>query len=187
MSEEKKIEVEDQDNTENSEDSSIDEIEELDPLEELETEIEQLKDKHLRLVAEMDNIKKRHIKERSELLKYAGENLARDLLEVVDHLQLAAKQEVADSNDAANKIKDGVDMIVAKFISILSQHGIKTESAVGEIFDPYKHEALVMQKNSEFPNGTVIEEFKQAYFFKDKLLRPAQVVVAQGDDSEVIE
>ena len=133
-------------------------------------------DKYLRAMADIDNLKKRFAKERSELLRYAGENIARDLLDVVDNLGRAASQDIAESGVA--EFKKGVGLVLEEFVSILKRHGITTESSIGKEFDPNKHDALVSQPTSDADPGIILEELKQAYFFKDKLLRPAQVVVS---------
>lgn len=141
----------------------------------LHAEIKELKDKYIRSVAETDNIQKRHSKERSELLRYAGESIARDLVDVVDDLERACAQSAA--SDAAELLR-GVQLIRDRFISVLDRHGIKSAEAIGKPFDPKEHEALTSVPTVDHPPGTVVEQFRKAYFFKDKLLRPAQVVVA---------
>ena len=150
-----------------------------DLVQKLKNEISEYQDKYIRAVAELENVKKRNAKERSDLIRYAGESLARDLLDVVDSLQLAAKQDSAASTE---QMLQGIKLIVDQFIGILDRHSIKGESAVGSQFDPNKHEALVSQPTDKHSEGTVIEELKRAYFFRDKLLRPAQVVVAKSPD-----
>lgn len=138
-------------------------------------------DKYLRTVAELENFRKRATKERSDLVRYSGENLARDLLEVVDQLQLAVKHQGTGSTQEYMR---GIEMVLGRFLSILENHGIKGECGVGLSFDPYKHEALSTMNTSEFAPGTICEEFRQAYFLKDKLLRAAQVVVAGANKEE---
>lgn len=147
-----------------------------DEVEELRKESAENYDKFLRAMADMDNLKKRAAKERSELLRYAGENLARDLLDVVDNLNRAASQEISEAGIA--DYKKGVELVYESFVSILSKHGITAESALGQVFDPAKHDALVSQPTEDAEPGMVLQELKQAYYFKDKLLRPAQVVVS---------
>ena len=148
----------------------------VDPLDELRKESAENYDKFLRAMADMDNIKKRFAKERSELLRYAGENLARDLLDVVDNLNRAASQEISEAGIA--DYKKGVELVYESFVSILGKHGINAESSLGQEFDPAKHDALVSQPTQDAEPGMVLQELKPAYYFKDKLLRPAQVVVS---------
>ena len=146
----------------------------------LENEVKENYDKYLRAMAELENFKKRAVRERAEILKYSGENLARDLLEIADNFQRAFAQNLPDGNEEFLK---GFRLIYDRLMAILEQHQIRGESALGGMFDPNKHQALASVQTSDHPPGTIIEEFKRAYFLKDKLLRPAQVVVtaAQAD------
>jgi molecular chaperone GrpE len=141
----------------------------------IEAEAKENYDKYLRAVAEMENFKKRAIKERADLIRYAGENLARDLLEVVDNLELACAHKVEGSSEEVTK---GISLILDRFKAILDQYQIKSQSCLGQEFDPEKQEAISTQPTNEKKAGTVVEEYRKAYFFKDKLLRPAQVIVA---------
>ncbi len=140
-----------------------------------------LKDKYLRAVAELENFRKRALKEKSELIKYSGEYLSRDLLDIIDSFALAFTQNVEGVNEEFLK---GFKMIFNQFNSVLEKHSIRAESSIGTQFDPNKHQALASVPNSEHAPGTIIEEFKKAYFIKDKLLRPAQVVVATAKADE---
>lgn len=147
----------------------------------IEAEAKENYDKYLRAVAEMENFKKRAIKERADLIRYAGENLARDLLEVVDNLELACAHNIEGSSEEVTK---GIKLILDRFKAIMDQHQIKPQSYLGEIFDPEKQEAISTQPTNEKKVGTVVEEYRKAYFFKDKLLRPAQVIVAVEESNE---
>lgn len=138
-------------------------------------------DKYIRAVADLENTKKRFVKERSDLIRYAGDGLAKDLLEVVDNLERALKQATPDIKE---EFLAGLRMIHQSFVGVLDRHSIRGESAMGVRFDPLKHEALASVPTADVPAGTVLEEFKKAYFFKDKLLRAAQVVVATEVPSE---
>lgn len=141
----------------------------------LEKEAKENYDKYLRAVAEFENFRKRAEKQRSEFAKYAGEALGRDLLEIVDNLYLA----FSDQNKTnAEEFYKGVKLIFDRFVTVLEQNSIKGESFLGKAFDPNTQQALASVATNEQAPGTVIEEYKRAYFFKDKLLRPAQVIVA---------
>lgn len=136
-------------------------------------------DNYLRALADLDNYKKRALKERSEIIRYAGENLARDLLEVLDNLELALSQRAPGVNEELLK---GVEMIRDQFVAVFSRYEIKGEATVGMPFDPNKQQAMASVPSKDYPPGIVIEEYKKTYFFRDKLLRTGQVVVA-GDPS----
>ena len=142
----------------------------------LRVEAEATYDKYLRSVAELENFKKRTAKERSDLIRYAGEGLARDLLEVLDSLRIALAQ---DLSGVSPEFVNGIQLVQNKFESIFERHGIKGQPAQGKPFDPQTHEAVATVPTSEHPEGMVLEEYKRAYFFKDKLIRPGQVIVSK--------
>ncbi len=148
----------------------------------LKAEANENHEKYLRALADFDNYKKRAIKERSELIKYQGESLAADLLEVVDNFERALAVESGD----LTSIKAGVSMIHKQILDILSKHGVRGESSIGKPFDPYMHQALSQAPAADFQDGTVCSEFKKAYFLKDKLLRVGQVVVAASNPDNTV-
>ena len=148
---------------------------ELSELELAQIDAAESKDKYIRLVAELENVKKRNAKERSELLRYSGEHIVQDLLDVVDNLQRAVQHSETAS---AEEILKGVKMIADEFVSVLERQGVVAKDAVGQVFDPKEHEALASVPTPDHPAGVVIEQLKKAYYMRDKLLRPAQVVVA---------
>ena len=114
------------------------------------------------------------MRERSELLKYQGEMILVDLLEVVDDLELALQH--ADADPA--KLKPGLQGIVKKFTDTLTKWEVKGDSGIAQEFDPAKFMALSQVPVDDAKPGTIINSFKKAYFYKDKLIRPGQVVVA---------
>ena len=136
-------------------------------------------DKYLRALAELENFKKRMIKERAELLKYSGENLARDILSIVDDLERALKNA---SGGVTENFIEGVKLITGNLINMLRNHQIVGEESIGQPFDPQKHEAMAMVPTAEHEPGYIIEEIKKLYLFKDKVLRVGQVVVAKEEE-----
>ena len=138
-------------------------------------------DKYLRALAELENYKKRIIKERAELLKYAGEYLARDILLIVDDLERALK---STSGGATETFIEGVKLIADNLVGILKKHQIVGEESIGQLFDPQKHEAMAMVPTADHEPGFIIEEMKRMYMFKDKVLRIGQVVVAKEVEKE---
>ncbi|MBX7144455.1 MAG: nucleotide exchange factor GrpE [Oligoflexia bacterium] len=142
----------------------------------LKVELEATKDKYLRALAELENYKKRALKERSELIRYQGDRIIADLLEVVDNLELALSHSEADPV----KLKTGLELIHKLFVDVLGRWDVRAVPAVGKPFDPQQHQALSKIQSADAAPGTVISEFKKAYFYKDKLLRPASVVVSEG-------
>ena len=134
-------------------------------------------DKYLRALAEFDNYKKRTVKERADMLKYSGENLARDILNIVDDLERALNSTTAGS--ATDSFVDGIKLITNNLVGVLKKHHIESEESVGKPFDPQKHEAMAMVPTAGYEPGVVMEEITKLYLFKDKVLRVGQVVVAK--------
>ena len=143
-------------------------------------ELEATKDKYVRLLAEFDNYKKRTLKEQSELMKYQGERLVVELLEVLDNLELALSHSTADHE----KLKEGLAMVHKMFVDRLARWEIRGESGMGAKFDPHKHAAISQVPGSDVEPGTIVGELKKPYFYKDKLIRVGEVVVAaEGEAS----
>lgn len=155
-----------------------DQATEANRLEILEKENKENYDKYLRAIAELENFKKRAVKERSELLKYAGESLVIDLLEVIDDFDRALNIDV-EKLGTPQEILEGVRMIRGRFAGVLKKHSVEAKESLGEKFDPTCHEALTTVPSKEHAPGTVIEQLRKAYVFKDKLIRTAQVVVSK--------
>ncbi len=138
-------------------------------------ERDEFQDKYLRALADADNIRKRAMRERADLLKYQGEQIVTDLLTVVDDFELA----LTHSGAELDKFKQGIEMIHKRFIDVLGKWEVRGESAIGKAFDPNRHEALSKIPAADAPSGSVVNELKKAFFYKDKLIRPGQVVVAE--------
>ncbi len=152
---------------------------------ELKAELRKSKENYLRALADLDNFKKRTIKERSELLKYQGERVFIDLLEVIDNFDRALENLDSENSDTeamkseeAKQFLEGITLIHRMFLQVLEKWEVKGKSAVGEPFDPNHHEAISQMPSAEYPAGTVINELEKAYSYKDKLIRPAKVVVS---------
>jgi molecular chaperone GrpE len=143
-----------------------------------EQELAEMKDRYLRLMADFENFKKRALKEQSELLKYQGERVVVDLLEVLDNLELALAHSAAEYD----KLKQGLDMVHKMFVERLGRWDIRGESSVGQEFDPHKHAAISRVPGNSAKPGTIVGELKKPYFYKDKLIRVGEVVVAAEGD-----
>ena len=145
----------------------------------------ELRDQVLRVAAEFENYKKRMERERSAMLKYAGESIFRELLPVVDNLERATEQgivEGADSEKNLAALLEGVQLTLKSLIGTLEKFEVKPISSVGEPFDPNIQEALTMDASETIPANHVISEFEKGYHYKDRLLRAAKVVVSSGSD-----
>ena len=133
-------------------------------------------DRLLRAQAELQNVLKRHERERSDRARYAGEALARDLLPVVDDLQRALQH----AADQSGGLAQGVEMVNKSLLGVLAKHGIERIEAYGQPFDPTQHEAVAAVETEDVPENTVVEEHRPGYRLYDRLLRPAMVAVSRA-------
>jgi molecular chaperone GrpE len=134
-------------------------------------------DQWLRLRAEFENFKKRMQKEKGDLVKFGNENLLKALLPVLDNLTRAIEH---GRNARENSpLLEGVEMTCKEFLSTLDRFGVKPVPAVGEVFDPEKHEALSQEESDQEANQ-IIAAVQNGYFYHDRLLRPAKVIVSKG-------
>jgi len=134
-------------------------------------------DRLLRLAAELENFKKRAARQKTDAIRYANESLLKDLLPILDNLERALEH--AKGGDNANPLLDGIELVLKSFLEVLEKHGVTQISAVGELFDPGKHDALAQVETSERPPNTVVEQHSKGYHLPGRLLRPAQVTVAK--------
>ncbi len=154
-------------------------------LENARAEVEDLRDKMLRAAAENENFKKRVERERLASLKYAGEHIFRELLPVVDNLERALEQGSVAGGDAEKQLAallEGVELTYKSLVSILAKFEVKVSESVGKPFDPKDQEAMTMAPSEAVPANHVISEFEKGYYYKDRLLRAAKVVVSSGDN-----
>jgi len=153
-------------------------------LKEKEDEIKALNDTLLRSQAEFENYKKRITKEKSDLLKYANEELVKEVLRTVDNLEMAIGH--AREANQSDSITEGVEIILKHLLQSLERFGVSSFTAVGEKFDPNRHEAVIQVESAEHEPSTVIAESQKGYFLRDRLLRPSLVTVTRmpPDESE---
>ena len=145
--------------------------------EKLNQEIEQLKDEKLRLLAEMDNLRKRSERDRVDLIRYGSFNLARDILSPDDNLTRALDSIPSNENktETVNKLIDGLKMVQKEFSIVLEKYGVKKIKALDKKFDHNLHQAMVEIDNDEVEPGTVVQEMQSGYIMHDRLLRPSMV------------
>ncbi|MNH78788.1 heat shock protein GrpE [compost metagenome] len=145
-------------------------------LEQLRNEVQEHQQRFLRSQADFDNFRRRTLKEKEELAKYASAKLITELLPVVDNLDraLAAVQENAE----AESFSKGVDMIFRQLEGILSAEGLTPMNSVGQPFNPEYHQAIMQVESDDYEEGIVVEEVQKGYLLKDKVLRPAMVKVS---------
>ena len=145
--------------------------------EKLEAELQEQKDKYLRLFAEFDNFKRRTAKERMDLIQTASKEFAIALLEVADDMDRAEKQ-IAQSEDII-QVKEGVQLVFNKMRSTLQQKGIKSMESIGTDFDVEKHEAVTEIEAGEKEVGKVVDDLQKGYYMGEKIIRFAKVVVGK--------
>lgn len=146
-------------------------------IQKLQDQAEKYKNDFLYLRAEFENYKRNAIKERSELAKYGAERLIRDFLDVQDNFERALQMEVKPEN--YQSFLQGVQMTAKDLKAMLGKHGVQELKIEGAPFDPNSQEALSSEISNEVPDGHVLRVFKKAYKLHDKILRPAQVIVAK--------
>ena len=149
------------------------EPQDLDPWEQLEAEAAKWKEVSLRTAAEMDNLRKRTAREREEAIRYANQRLLEDLLPVIDNFEMGM---MAASQDTSSMIYIGMDMVRKQLNEFLTSQGVEEIKAEGQ-FDANLHDA-VSQEPSELPEGTIIRVTRRGFRIRDRLLRPASVIVS---------
>ena len=132
-------------------------------------------DRLLRAQAELQNVLKRHEKDRIDRAKYAVEPLARDLLSVVDDLERALQH----MGDQSGGLAEGVELVHRGLLNVLAKHGVERIEARGKEFDPAEHEAVAAVETDDVPENSVVEEHRAGFRLRDRLLRPAMVAVAK--------
>jgi molecular chaperone GrpE len=145
-----------------------------DEVQELRKKLDDTRQSYLRALADLENFKKRATRERSELIKYQGERVFTDILDTVDNLELAVEHAEADPE----KFKEGIQLIIKMFHDTLARWDVRPQSGLGQQFDPNTHAAISRMPSEDEAPGTIINELKKAYFYKDRLLRAGEVVVA---------
>jgi len=135
-------------------------------------------EKYLRTYADFENYRKRMQRDLAEFRKYANEQLALELLSVLDHLGLACKH-AGDQNGTVQALQEGVELVHKQFRDVLEKFGIKSFAAEGERFDPARHDALMQVVREDVPENTVVQVLQDGYQYYDKVLRPAKVGVSK--------
>jgi len=133
----------------------------------------------VRTTADFDNFKKRAAREKQDAIKYANESLLQKLVPVLEHLDMALAAAQAAGPQPGQSLRAGVSMISQQLRNVLAEAGLEELEALGKPFDPNLHEALSQQETSDVPEGQVVQQLRRGYRFRDRLLRPASVVVAK--------
>jgi molecular chaperone GrpE len=141
-------------------------------------EMEKFRDLAFRSSADLDNYRKRMSKEREEAIKFANSSFLERLIPVLDNFEFGLQ--AARSASSPVSILEGMTMVEKQFQDFLSSAGIEVIDATGQRFDPQVHEAIAQEENEHVPEGTVIRQLRRGYKLRDRLIRPANVVVSKG-------
>ena len=161
----------------------------MDPIEILQTENADLKDRALRTMAEMENLRRRTEKEIKDARQYAVSGFARDMLTVSDNLRRALdalpEEDRKNADAGIASLIEGVEMIERDLLNQLEKNGVKKLNPEGQKFDPNFHQAMFEVPNTEVPNNTVVQVVQAGYVIGERVLRPAMVGVSKGGPKEV--
>ena len=150
-------------------------------------ERDELTDRFLRLQAEFENFRRRNLKERQEAHNYGSQNVFKDLLPAVDNLDRAMEHsaEAAEGSrgEDLQALLQGLELVRREFLGVLGKHGVTKIEAAGQPFDPAVHEAMTQVVDDDVPQGSVIQVLEEGYQLKDRMLRPARVVVSKRSES----
>jgi molecular chaperone GrpE len=155
-------------------------------------------DKYVRLNADFENFKKRAARERQEAIRYANEGLLEKLIPILDNFEMAMQAANAPQGTAgqakgsqgqaasapaqggaADALKQGVNMIASQLKSALNEAGLEEIDATGQVFNPNLHEAVSQQESKDVPEGRVLQQLRKGYKLRDRLVRPATVIVSK--------
>jgi len=179
--------TEDRDDINESEDENIEETQDIakeieDTEAPIENELEELNQQYLRLAADFENYKRRVTKERADSIAYGNEELIKEMLNVLDNLQRALEH--TEHQDDAKPVIDGVKLVQKQFVSTLEKFGVQPiDASKGKEFDPMLHQAIEHAESDEIAPGLVLSEMLPGYTLKERLLRPALVVVSKDREA----
>ncbi len=141
-------------------------------------DLEEAKDKNLRLYAEFDNARKRMDREKLEFIRYANQDLIVDFLNILDDLERSVEAARAKHEDYTAFLK-GVEMVMSHIYDLLKKNEVKPIEAKGKMFDPHCHEALMQEENNDVDEGIILEEFQKGYMLGDRVIRTNKVKVSK--------
>ena len=144
-------------------------------LQETKNDLDEQKDKFIRLQAETDNFRKRLSREKEEFSQYANERLFKELIPIFDNFERALE----DPSNEIKSLKEGLDMILKQFSTFLEKEKVEPIKAIGEKFNPEFHEALTSEESNDHEEDTIISQFVKGYKINNRVLRPSQVIIAK--------
>jgi len=144
----------------------------------LQADLDRFRDLALRSQADFENYKKRAAREKEEAIKYANSSLLEKLVAIADNFELGL--EAAKAEGEQSPVYSGMTLVLKQLNDFLAENGLQTIEAKGKTFDPNLHEAIAHEPSDQVPEGVVLRQTRRGYRFKDRLLRPSQVVVSSG-------
>jgi molecular chaperone GrpE len=136
-------------------------------------------DLYMRSLAEIENLKKRFQKDKSDLIKFSNESLIKQLLSVIDNLEKAIS--ACEDENSLDAVKEGVVLTLKGLLDSLEKAGLEQVEAEGKPFDPNFHSAISEQEDNTVDPGTVLQELQKGYILNDRLIRPAMVIVSRNN------
>ena len=151
-------------------------------LSEMEEKVNENYDLYLRANAELENVKKRNKKDKEDWIKYSNESLIKEILPVLDNLEMAISH--SQNENSLDALREGVELTLKGMKDALKKSGLNELAAKGEQFDPCYHHAVSEQVSDEAAAGTILEELQKGYLLHDRLIRPSMVVISKGSNDE---
>ena len=148
-------------------------------LAEAQRELTELKDRHLRLAADFENVRRRSLREREESSLFGHQIVVKELLPSVDNLERAIEHAHQGGDGSQEGLLQGVELVLREIFAVLGRHGVVSIEAQGQPFDPALHEAMAQLPDGTVPPNTVVQVFQPGYQLRGRLLRPARVVVSK--------
>lgn len=143
-------------------------------------ELANVKTKLIEAHADFENIKKRLEKDKITAVNFANESFARDLLGVIDSLEMALNTQISEENEQAKSLKEGVSLTIESFKAALAKHGVKMiETSVGGEFNPEIHNAMSYVESDSIASGFIAQIYQNGYMYNERILRPAMVLIAK--------
>jgi molecular chaperone GrpE len=153
-------------------------------IERMASQLVENRDKYVRLLADFDNFRRRAHKDRQDVIQFGHENLVKDLLSTVDNLDRAIEHAHQNDGGGLASLLQGVELVQRELYAVLAQHEVHVIDALGSEFDPSLHEAMAQVQDDSAPLNSVTEVLQKGYQLRDRLLRPARVVIAKPPAGE---
>jgi molecular chaperone GrpE len=144
--------------------------------------LREAEDRYVRLYAEFENYKKRTARENEDYRRYANEGVLKDMLPVLDNFERAVSHAKEAGGKDAGGLLEGVELIRKQFLDVLGKLGVSPIEAMGKPFDPQVHQAVSQREAADAAPGTVVDELQRGFYFRERVLRPAMVVVARAPE-----